>query len=335
VSVNLMAGSAAPFAAPAPARKHVVVVSPVYNERESVAALVAGIHQATASLPQRFSIVLVDDGSDEATARELDDAARAVADVTVVHLARNFGHQAALTAGLDVAAAGGADAAICMDSDLQHPPQLIPELVREWEAGYDVVYTIRDDAETTSAFKVLTASLFYRLLSTMSEQPTVAGAADFRLLGRPALEALTSLRERARFLRGLTSWIGFRQIAIHYTPEPRRAGESKFTLRKMVRLALDGLVSTTTLPLRLALLLGVALSAISVAYLAYVVAAYFFTNRAIHGWSSVIVAVLLLGSMNLTVLGVMGVYLARIFDEVKARPIYIVRERVGGDRDEG
>ncbi len=314
-------------AVPEPAQRRVVIVIPVYNEKESIGALLEAIEEAVRGLPHRISILLVDDGSDDETARLLDEAARAAPRVGVIHLARNFGHQAALTAGLDLACESGADAAICMDADLQHPPRLLPELIRQWDAGYDVVYTIRDDART-SLFKRATSGLFYRLIGAMSEQPTPRGAADFRLLGRPALGALTSLRERARFLRGLSSWIGFRQIAIHYAPDPRFAGESKYTIAKMYRLALDGLVSTTTLPLRTALLLGLAVSAVSVSYLAYVVIAYFLTNRAIQGWSSVIVAVLLLGSMNLTVLGVMGLYLSRIFDEVKARPIYLVRDRV-------
>ncbi len=324
-----------PAASAQDAPKHVVIVSPAYNERESIPELLSQIDQVVAGLNYRFSVLLVDDGSDEDAAALLDEAVRDRPGRAVIHLARNFGQQAALTAGLDEARRQGADAVICMDSDLQHPPRLLPELLARWEAGYDVVYGVREDAPHVGWFKRLASRAFYALIGVLADHgAALPGTADFRLLARPALEALTSLRERGRFLRGLTVWIGFRQVGVRYRPDPRFAGESKFTLRKMLRLALDGLVATTTRPLRAVLLLGMAVSLVALTYTAYVVLAYFLLKRAVPGWSSVMVAVMVLGSMNLCVLGVIGLYLARIFEEVKGRPIYIVRGAVGGARDD-
>lgn len=315
--------------------QQIFIVSPVYNEARNVESLVAAIKEATADLPYAFTVLLVDDGSGPETAGILEDIASAERRVRVLRLSRNFGHQAALTAGMKEACDAGADAVICMDSDLQHPPRLIPELVRQWELGYEVVYTVRDDSVRTGLFKRVTASLFYRFVDAISERPVPRGAADFRLLARGPLVSLCDLPERARFLRGLTSWIGFKQIGIHYVPDPRLSGESKYTLSRMFKLAADGIVSMTTLPLRIILFVGLFVSFASMAYLAYVVVAHFMTNRTVPGWSSVIVSVLALGGMTLTVLGVMGLYLAKIYEEVKGRPLYIVHSRFGQGPGEG
>lgn len=313
--------------------KRVCIVSPVFNEAKNVISLLAGIRDAIRPLPHAVDVLFVDDGSGPETAEILDGLAREQSDVRVLRLSRNFGHQAALTAGLQEACLAGVDAVICMDSDLQHPPRLIPELIRQWESGYEVVYTIRDDSVRTGVFKRVTALLFYRLIDAMSERPVPRGAADFRLLSRGPLETLCALPERARFLRGLTSWIGFKQIGIHYVPDPRLSGKSKYTLGRMFKLAADGIVSMTTLPLRIILFVGLFVSVISLAYLAYVVVAHFVTNRTVPGWSSVIVSVLALGGMTLTVLGVMGLYLAKIYEEVKGRPLYVVHSRIGQIRE--
>jgi dolichol-phosphate mannosyltransferase len=315
------------------ARKHVVVVSPVYNERESVGELLAAIDAAMAELPYRYTMVLVDDGSDEETAALLDREARGVPHRNVIHLARNFGHQAALTAGLDEARRLGADAAICLDSDLQHPPRLIPEFLAQWEAGYEVVYGIRDEGSSPGFLKRLTSWWFYALIRLLASDAAPRGTADFRLLAKPALIALTDLRERTRFLRGMTVWIGFRQVAIHYVPSPRFGGTSKYTFSKMLRLALHGLVSTSTRPLYLALSLGAFVSVAALLYAVWVAIDHFLWHDAVPGWTSVMVAVMGLGAMNLLLLGVMGVYLARVLDEVRGRPIYVVRSRPTGPQD--
>lgn len=313
----------APQGSPAP--KHVVIVSPVYNERESVGELLAAIDAAMAGLDYRYTIVLVDDGSDEETAALLDREVQARPGRKVLHLARNFGHQAALTAGLDEARRLDADATLCLDSDLQHPPRMIRDFLAQWEAGYEVVYGVREEDARTGFLKRMTSRWFYAFIGMLASDAAPRGTADFRLLARPALAALTDLRERARFLRGLTVWIGFRQVGIHYLPDPRFAGRSKYTFLKMLRLALDGVVSTSTRPLRLALLLGVLVSAVAIGYAGFVTVTHLAFNEEVPGWSSVMVAVIVLGGMNLLVLGVIGVYLSRVVEEVKGRPIYIMR----------
>jgi polyisoprenyl-phosphate glycosyltransferase len=322
---------------PAPAANtvhlpRVAIVSPVYNESENLRELLTRLDEVCTGLPYTFELWLINDGSNEETTALLDALAAQRRDLVVLHLSRNFGHQAALSAGLEEAYRSGVDGALMLDSDLQHPPSLIPELLSQWRAGYDVVYTIRDDQVRTSAFKRITARLFYRLIGWVSETTITPGSADFRLLDRRALEALISLPERGRFLRGLTSWIGFRQVGVHYVPQARFAGGSKYDLKRMYRLGIDGLVSMTTLPLRAILAVGLCISLLSLTYLVYVIGAHFLTNRTIPGWSSVIVAVLLLGGINLTVLGVMGLYMAKIYDEVKGRPLFLVRARVGAHR---
>ena len=310
-------------------RKRIFIVMPVYNEKDNIAEVLERIEDAVASLQHEFRILFINDGSDEETTRMLEQAAASRSRVGVVHLSRNFGHQAALSAGLQEAMGLEADAVITLDSDLQHPPRLIPDLVRLWETGYEVVYTVRNDAVRTGLLKRATSAIFYKVVELMSERPVPKGAADFRLLDRTALAALVALPERARFIRGLTSWIGFRQVGVHYIPDARFSGKSKYSLKKMIQLAGDGLVSMTTFPLRVVLLIGLFVSLVSLIYLVYIVFAHFISNRAVPGWSSVMVSVLLLGGMTLTVLGVIGLYLAKIFEEVKARPLYFVRDRSG------
>jgi len=305
--------------------KTVTIVAPVYNEQESVERFVLAVEEVTRALPYDVQLLLINDGSDMPTTAVLNALAQRDR-VGVLHLSRNFGHQAALTAGLDHV---DADACVCMDADLQHPPTLLPDMLALWEQGYEVVHTIRQQTHSESWFKRMASRLFYAAINRVSEHPIHPGGADFRLLDRKALAALTSLPERSRFLRGLSVWIGFRQVALHYQPAPRFAGKSKYTLSKMFALALDGATSTTTLPLRAVLGLGVAVSSVAMAYLIYVIGAWFLTNRAIVGWSSVIVSVLLLGGLQLIVLGMMGLYLAKVFDEVKGRPVYLVRDSRG------
>jgi dolichol-phosphate mannosyltransferase len=302
-------------------------VSPVYNEGQNAVTLVDRLEEVFRPLPYQLSIVLVDDGSGAETVAILDKLAAERAAVAVIHLSRNFGHQAALTAGIDHA---DGDAVIVMDSDLQHPPELLPEMLVRWEAGRDVVYAVRSADPSSGFVKRLTSQGFYRVLSALSDHPIPAGAADFRLMDRRALGALRGLRERTRFLRGLSAWVGFSQEGLPYVPAPRKAGEPKFTTAKMLRLAFHGLISMSTLPLRLSLFIGFALAAVSGAYMVYVVLAFFFANRPIvWGWPSLIIAVIFLGGLQINMIGVVGLYIARIYEEVKGRPIYVVA-RLGG-----
>jgi polyisoprenyl-phosphate glycosyltransferase len=310
-------------------RPHIAIVVPAFNEEENLPVLHAAVRNTVAGLPYHFTIIYVDDGSTDGSPALLGRLADSEPDVMVVHLSRNFGHQAALSAGLDEARAIDADAAISMDADLQHPPSLLPELIAQWERGYHIVYTIRDDTQRSTWFKRTTSRLFYRLTGMLTDTPVPQGAADFRLIARAPLEVLLDLPERARVLRSLSSWVGFRQVGIHYAPAPRFRGTSHYSLSKMYGLALDTLVSTSTKPIKHVVFGGLLLSGLAGLYLAWIVYAHFFTDRTLPGWSSVMAAILLLGGVNLSVLGVMAIYLAKVFEEVKGRPLYVVQERKG------
>ena len=296
------------------------VVAPVYNEEELVEAFVKRACAAVADYT--FELVLVNDGSSDSTPALLDRLAAADPRVRVIHLSRNFGHQAALTAGLEHAAG---DVVAMIDADLQDPPELIPRMVEQWEHGSDVVYAVRKQREGETAFKLATASWFYKLFDHLAQVDLEPNSGDFRLLDRRALDALLSMTERSRFLRGMTVWGGFTQTAVSYERDARTAGETKYTLRKMLRFSLDAIASFSHLPLQLATYAGL-LSA-SVAFIAIpIVIALHFTGSYLPGFSTLTIAILLLGGIQLIALGVIGEYVGRIYDEVKHRPLYIVRE---------
>jgi dolichol-phosphate mannosyltransferase len=242
--------------------------------------------------------------------------------VRVIHLSRNFGHQAALTAGLEHAAG---DVVAMIDADLQDPPELIPDMVAQWSQGSDVVYAVRKEREGETAFKLATASWFYKLFDKLAQVDLEPNSGDFRLLDRRALNALLAMTERSRFLRGMTVWVGFTQTAVSYQRGARQAGETKYTLRKMLHFSLDAIASFSHLPLQLATYAGI-LSA-GVAFIAIpVVIALRITGSYLPGFGSITIAILLLGGIQLIALGVIGEYVGRIYDEVKHRPLYIVRE---------
>jgi polyisoprenyl-phosphate glycosyltransferase len=296
------------------------VVAPVYNEEELVEAFVKRACAAVADYT--FELVLVNDGSSDSTPELLDRLAAADPRVRVIHLSRNFGHQAALTAGLEHAAG---DVVAMIDADLQDPPELIPRMIEKWEHGSDVVYAVRKQREGETAFKLATASWFYSLFDKLAQVDLEPNSGDFRLLDRRALDALLSMTERSRFLRGMTVWVGFTQTAVPYERDARTAGETKYTLRKMLRFSLDAIASFSHLPLQLATYAGL-LSA-SVAFIAIpIVIALHFTGSYLPGFSTLTIAILLLGGIQLIALGVIGEYVGRIYDEVKHRPLYIVRE---------
>ena len=302
------------------------VVAPVHNEEALVAAFCERVRAAVGALGP-YELVLVDDGSTDSSWQRLLEVAAADPSVRLIRLSRNFGHQQALTAGLDAARG---DAVVTIDSDLQDPPELIPELVARWREGYDVVYAVRAEREGESAVKLATASVFYRLLRRMTTTEIPADAGDFRLLSRRVVDALARMPERARFLRGMTSWVGYRQAGVPYRREARTAGETKFPLRKMVRFALDAVTSFSTLPIRLVTGLGFLMVIFCIGYLAYTLYAKFASHDTVPGWTSVIIIVLLLGGVQLLSLGIIGQYVARIFDEAKQRPLYLVDEVVEG-----
>jgi dolichol-phosphate mannosyltransferase len=298
------------------------VVAPVYNEEELVDVF---YERATAALNGlNYELIIVNDGSSDGTPNRLDVLAAGDPRLRVVHLSRNFGHQAALTAGLEHARG---DAVAMLDADLQDPPELIvEEMLPAWAAGADVVYAVRKHREGESAFKLATANWFYKLFDKLTHVGLEPNSGDFRLLDRRALDALLSMGERSRFLRGMTVWVGFTQTAVAYDRDPRYAGETKYTLRKMLRFSLDAIASFSHTPLQLATYLGFLFSGLAFVAIPVVVILHF-AGSYLPGFGSVTIAVLLLGGIQLIAIGLIGEYVGRIYDEVKRRPLYIVREQ--------
>jgi dolichol-phosphate mannosyltransferase len=298
------------------------VAAPVFNEEETIAEFHRRVCDALDGL--EFELVLVDDGSEDGTPELLRKLAAEDRRVRVVTLSRNFGHQSAITAGLDHASG---DVVVMVDSDLQDPPELIPEMVDHWRRGSDVVYAVRESRSGETAIKLTTARWFYRLFSKLAQIRLEQNAGDFRLLDRKALDAIGSMRERNRFLRGMTVWVGFTQTAVSYERDARFAGETKYTPRKMLRFSLDAISSFSHMPLQFATVLGFVVSA--VAFLGIPVAIGLkIAGEFVPGVTSVLLAVLLLGGIQLITVGIIGEYLGRVYDEVKQRPIYVVRDRI-------
>jgi polyisoprenyl-phosphate glycosyltransferase len=305
------------------------VVAPVYNEEATLEPFYSRVCTALEGL--RFELVLVDDGSSDRTAAILSELASNDPRVHVVFLSRNFGHQTALTAGLDHA---HGDAVVMLDADLQDPPELIPRMLDHWRAGCDVVYAVRQQRDGESRFKLATARWFYRLFDKLAQVELVHNSGDYRLLDRRPLDALLSMRERSRFLRGMTVWVGYRQAAVPYDRDPRYAGETKYTLSKMLRFSLDAVSSFSHRPLQLATLLGFLIS--TLAFIAIpVVIVLRILGSYLPGFGSVTIAVLLLGGIQLIAIGIIGEYVGRIYDEVKGRPLYLVRSRLNVVDEEG
>jgi glycosyltransferase involved in cell wall biosynthesis len=314
-------------------RKLLSFVIPLYNEEGCLRQMYDRLLEAIAPLVELYDheIIFVNDGSTDRSLEILRDIAANDPTVRVLSFSRNFGHQSALNAGLDHA---GGDAVISMDADLQHPPEMIPKLLAQWEEGNDVVFTIRHEALHVPPFKRMTSKLFYTAFRKLSGLDLDFGAADFRLLDKKVLRELTGLRERNKFMRGLVRWVGFNQKGIPYTVKPRAAGESKYSLLKMIRFAALGIVSFSTVPLRAATLLGFAISGLSSIYLFYVIAARILGFvPTVAGWASTLAAVLLIGGIQLLCLGILGEYIGQIYDEVKARPSYILMEKINFDKD--
>lgn len=307
--------------------KRISIVVPAYNEEASLPELYRRLDEVMAAeATYTVEFVFVDDGSTDATPLVLQKLAASDARVRYVCLSRNFGHQAALMAGLDHSTG---DAVVMMDADLQHPPNLLPELLRRWEVGAEVVQTVRVETTRDTKFKRWTSASFYRLMNWLADTHITPGAADFRLLDRQAVDALRELPECARFFRGLVAWIGYTQATVPYRAPVRFSGSSKYSRRKMLRFAMDGLLSFSTVPLQLATWLGVAVSSATVLYAAYALYAKFVTGRVIPGWTSTLLVMLSLGGVQLVTLGLLGAYVARTYEEVKRRPAYFVRKKGG------
>lgn len=309
---------------PASTSPTLAVVVPVFNEQAALPAFHARLTGVLQSLPNAWRMLYVDDGSIDDTPHLLQALSAADERVRVLHLSRNFGHQAALTAGLDHA---DTELVITLDGDGQHPPELIPEMLRLQAAGYDIVQTQRLDTAGTSVFKRWTAGGFYAFLNRISDTHVEPGAADFRLLSRAAADGLRQMREHHRFLRGMVSWMGFRTVILPYEPAERMAGASKYSLRKMVRLALDAAFSFSLAPLWIGMSVGVVFFLLAIAEAAYVLS-FWLRGQAgalAPGWSSLMFMLLIVGGVLTTLLGFIGVYVGYIFQEAKGRPIYLTR----------
>jgi glycosyltransferase involved in cell wall biosynthesis len=296
------------------------IVAPVYDEQELIEDFV--VRACAAAAEFEFELVLVNDGSSDRTPELLDRIAAADERVRVIHLSRNFGHQAALTAGLEHAVG---DVVAMIDADLQDPPELIGEMIAQWSQGADVVYAVRAQREGETAFKLATASWFYKLFDKLAQVDLEPNSGDFRLLDRRALDALLAMTERSRFLRGMTVWVGFNQTAVSYERDARAAGETKYTLRKMLRFSLDAIASFSHLPLQLATYIGLLSAGLAFIAIPVVIVLRAFDSY-LPGFGAITIAILLLGGIQLIALGVIGEYVGRIYDEVKHRPLYIVRD---------
>jgi glycosyltransferase involved in cell wall biosynthesis len=282
---------------------------------------------------ESWEVIYVDDGSRDATARLLRELHEQDERVRVLRFSRNFGHQVAVSAGIEHT---GGDAVVLIDADLQDPPEVIGEMLARWREGYDVAYGQRTDRAGESAFKLATAKAFYRLLNRLSETEIPLDVGDFRLMDHNVVDALVAMPERARFVRGMVSWIGFRQIAVPYKRAERFAGETKYPLFKMLRLALDGVTSFSLVPLRMATWAGFLASGVAMLGILFALGVRLFTREWVPGWAAIFVAVLFVGGIQLMALGIVGEYVGRIYAEAKRRPLYLLQERLGfGASDAG
>ena len=298
------------------------IILPAHNEYGNVIPIYEEIKQALEKTVYDYTILFVDDGSKDNTLSQIKELAKQDAKVKYIELSRNFGHQNAIKAGLD---ASTAEVIIMMDCDLQHPPYLINELLKQYELGYDIVRTHRVENETANYFKRKTSNLFYKILNQLSDIKLEQGSADFRLISGKAITQLKSFNEFELFYRGLIKWMGFKQISIEYHPEDRFSGKTKYTIKKMVSFGLNGFTSFSTKPLYFAAYLGLIFSTLSVMYIPYIIYA-FYTGTEVRGWASVIVTVVFFGGVNLMILGIFGVYLSKLFSQSKSRPHYIIKE---------
>ena len=312
----------------APARPLISIVTPCYNESETVVLFVDAMKEALKDADFEYEIVFVDDGSKDDTRALITNMAEASDDIRAIALSRNFGKEAALTAGLDHARG---DCVVVIDADLQDPPELIVDFVARWREGYDVVYAAREDRQADTATKRVTAGSFYRLFNKISAIKIPENAGDYRLMDKRVVETIKTLPERSRFMKGLFAWAGYHAIAVPYVRPARAAGETKFNLWKLWNFAIDGFTSFSTAPLRVWTYIGSIVAGISALYAAFIVLQTLIVGRDVPGYASLLVAVLFFGSVQMISVGVLGEYIARLFVEVKRRPIYVVDEVVGGD----
>lgn len=299
------------------------IIAPIYNEKDNLPELHRRVSEVMNSTRKTWELILVDDGSTDGSTDLIRQLARDDKHVRPVIFARNFGHQIAITAGWDYARG---EAVIVIDADLQDPPELIPELAKKWKEGYEVVYAVRAEREGESWFKLWTASLFYRIIARITDVKIPLDTGDFRLMDRKVVNVLKSMRERHRFPRGMSAWVGFRQIGVEYKRAARIAGETKYPFRKMFRLALNAITSFSYFPLQVATYFGFFSAGVAILAIPVVIYLRASGSQAFFGQATTLIAVLFLGGVQLISLGILGEYIGRLYDEAKGRPLYIVRE---------
>lgn len=299
------------------------IVVPVFNEQE----VISFFHDRTRKVLDQFSLeselIFVDDGSTDLSAGILQNLVREDSRVRVITLSRNFGHQAAVQAGIDKSQGS---AVVTIDCDLQDPPELIIELVQQWRLGADVVHAVRDQRAGETKFKRFSASLFYRLIRKISDSPVVVDSGDFRLMSRRAIVAVQSLPERQRYIRGLITWVGFQQVVVHYHRDARFAGETKYPLRKQARLAITAVTALSVVPLQISSALGVVLSTLSIAFIPILICLRLLGVVGLGGQTTVLLVIMFVSGIQLFCIGILGTYLGRVNVEVRGRPTYIIRE---------
>lgn len=294
------------------------IVTPVYNEEDNVVFFHDAVTEVMKTIPMDYELIYVNDGSTDKTDALIHQLAAGDPHVRALTFARNFGHQIAITCGMDFARG---DAVITMDGDMQHPPQLIPKLIEKWQEGYDIVQTVRTSTEDAGLVKKMTSSGYYAMINSISTTRVVPGGSDFRLMDRKALDTFKKFREHSRFIRGIVGELGFRQASIEFEAPARHAGVSKFSMKKMLHFAMDGIITNSTLPLRIAFYVGFAAALIGCILILHVLYCYI-TGAAVPGWSTMMIMLSLFGSMNLMGLGIIGEYIGRIFEETRQRPLY-------------
>ncbi len=299
------------------------IIAPIYNEYDNLPELYRRVRQTMESTGETWELVLIDDGSSDGSTERIRALARQDARVRPVIFARNFGHQLAVTAGLDYS---HGQAVVIIDADLQDPPELIPEMMAKWREGYEVVYAVRTEREGETWFKKTTAAWFYRIIYRITDVDIPRDSGDFRLLDRRVVDVLKTMRERHRFLRGMSVWVGFRQIGLPYKRAARFAGETKYPLRKMLRFASDAITGFSYFPLQLATYIGFLSAGLSTIAIPVVIILRLAGSQAFFGQATTLIAVLFLGGVQLISLGILGEYIGRLYDEAKGRPLYVTRE---------
>lgn len=303
-------------------KRKISVVVPSYNEEGNIEVLASRLQTALQNFPNyNYEVIFIDDGSADKTLEKLKSLSQMDANFYYLELSRNFGHQNALKAGYDFATG---DCIISMDGDMQHPPELIGEFITKWEEGYDVVYSCREYQDDATIFKTKTSDLFYKMINSLSDTKLEPGTADFRLIDRKVANVLVQLNENGLFMRGLIKWLGFKQYAIHYQADPRFSGKSKYTIKRMIKFAVEGITAFSVRPLNIAIGIGAFFSFMSLLYIPYIAWTFMYGHE-VAGWASVLASVVFFGGMQLMVLGIIGLYLGKMFMQSKQRPNYIIR----------